>query len=181
LTSLLGNLIPLFSGHRRIEDLFTETVARLFERRQKLCLDWLEEAGLHTARVKDRTRVHVTTQKTFKTEDGSVIRPDLWVEVHRVSDENLAEGEALTDVVMIESKIGAREEKEQLKKYADHLAKMTGFDSRTLIYITRAYDPKKEDEVVSEPGEVDFKSLRWHDFYHFLGTTEKDVLVEEII
>jgi len=180
-------MIPLFSGQRRIEDLFTEAVGWLFERQPALCLAWLKEVGI-VAASKDRDGVHVTTQKTFVTgEHGNVIRPDLWIEVRRVSEDPV-EGETVVDAVMIESKIGSVEGKEQLRKYADHLAGMAGFSGKTLLYITRAHDPKTEEEVVSKPGTVDFKYLRWNHFYRFLGssemflgTAEKDVLVEEIM
>jgi hypothetical protein len=37
-TSLLGKLSLLFPESVRLEDLFTEAVARLFERRPDLCL-----------------------------------------------------------------------------------------------------------------------------------------------
>ena len=45
MTSLLGRLLPLFIGVRRVEDLFTEAVARLFERRLEHCLSWLGSLG----------------------------------------------------------------------------------------------------------------------------------------
>ena len=46
MTSVLGRMVRLFSGPRRIEDLFAEAVARLFELRPNLCVAWLEEEGL---------------------------------------------------------------------------------------------------------------------------------------
>lgn len=46
MTSLLGRLLRLFPESIPLEDLFTETVARLFETRPQLCLAWLEAAEL---------------------------------------------------------------------------------------------------------------------------------------
>jgi hypothetical protein len=37
---------------------------------------------------------------------------------------------------------------EQLKRYADLLSTVEGARSRTLVYITRDYDPKNETEVL---------------------------------
>ncbi|MBA2375545.1 MAG: hypothetical protein M3494_03475, partial [Actinomycetota bacterium] len=45
MTSLFGRMLPLFIGVWKVEDLFTEAVARLFERRPDICLGWLEEIG----------------------------------------------------------------------------------------------------------------------------------------
>lgn len=91
MTSLLGRLLPLFAGARRVEDLFTEAVARLFERRPALCLSWLDELGL-IAQTAERERkyLRVATQRTFSPLDehdrGS--RPDLVLEVGP-ADENV--------------------------------------------------------------------------------------------
>ncbi len=45
MSSLLGRLVRLFPDSVPLEDLFTETVARLFERRPQLCLAWVVEGG----------------------------------------------------------------------------------------------------------------------------------------
>ena len=89
MTSLLGWLIPLFSGQRRTEDLFTAAVARLFERRPELCLPWLEDAGLLAPAVgEERRNVNVATQKPFVALEHHEVasRPDLWIEVHTPGD-----------------------------------------------------------------------------------------------
>jgi hypothetical protein len=143
LTSLLGRLLPLFVGARRVEDLFTEAVARLFERRPELCLSWLDDLNLTTpVSPEDQRYIRVMTQKSFVAldEHGRVSRPDLIVEVYRAVEE--AESEASTAIVMVESKFSSWEGQDQLKRYAEHLDKMTGM-RKTLVYITRAYDPKK--------------------------------------
>lgn len=181
MTSLLGRLLPLFIGPQRVEDLFTEAVARLFERRPDICLNWLESLELITpASGEDQRRIHVTTQKTFVAlEDHETdSRPDLIVEVHRPVEND--ESESSKDVVMIESKIGSWEGQDQLKRYAEHLNKITG-TRKTLVYITRAYDPKSEEQIRAKTQNVKFRQLRWHDFYRFLQTAEKDALVEEVI
>lgn len=183
MTSLLGRLLPLFTGARRVEDLFTEAVARLFERRPELCLSWLEDLDLiMPVSEEDQRYIHVTTQKSFVAleEHGSGSRPDLIVEVHHASED--AESESFVEIVMVESKIGSWEGQGQLRKYAEHLDKMIGSSSKTLLYVTRAYDPKDKMQILSGVGEtVRFEQLRWHDFYRFLYKVEKDALVEEVM
>lgn len=183
MTSLLGRLLPLFTGPRRVEDLFTEAVARLFERRPELCLSWLDDLALISpASGEDQSYIRVTTQKSFVALDerGRGSRPDLIVKVHHALED--AELETPVEVVMIESKIGSWEGPEQLRRYAEHLDRMTG-KRKTLIYITRAYDPKKEEEILAgaQAQGVEFCQLRWHDFYRFLQKMEADAVVEEVM
>jgi len=182
MTSLLGRLLPLFAGTRRVEDLFTEAVARLFERRPDICLGWLESLDLISASGEDWPRhVHVSTQRTFvrldEHETGS--RPDLIVEICCASEDD--ESEPYTEIVMFESKIGSVEGEDQLKRYAAHLNGVYG-TRKTLVYITRNYDPKDEKTILASIAEnVRFVQLRWHNFYRFLQTVEKDALIEEVM
>lgn len=183
MTSLLGRLLPLFSGPRRVEDLFTEAVAWLFERRPELCLAWLEDAGLLAPAVgEDWRNVNVATQKPFVALEHHEVasRLDLWIEV-RIPGEDASRDSGVSDVFLVESKIDAVEGEGQLKRYAEHLDRMTDHHGKTLIYITRAYDPKDEDEVRSSASGIRFEQLRWHDFYRFLQKVEKDALVEEVM
>lgn len=169
MTSLLGRLLPLFTGTRRVEDLFTETVARPFERRPELCLSWLDSLGLITpATEESRRHVRVATQRSFLALDDhdSGSRPDLLLEVRRADEDAKLDG--TVEVVTVESKIGSLEGQDQLKRYAGHLDQMVG-TRKTLVYITRAHDPKYETEVLAKlGGRVGFKQARWHDFYRFL-------------
>ncbi len=124
--------------------------------------------------------IRVTTQKSFVAldEHGRGSRPDLIVEIHHAVE--YTELESSIDVVMIESKIGSVEGEDQLKRYAGHLNGMSGM-RKTLVYITRAYEPKNADAVGFGLDGVCFKQLRWHDFYRFLQNVEKDALIEEVI
>ena len=174
MTSLLSKLARLFPESVPLEDLFTEAVARLFERRPDLCIAWLKGTGLlppAAAGMADEGYVRVSS------------RPDLLIEVHRPSPEDPAEREAVADVVLMESKIGSGEGHEQLRRYAEHLDGMAGFRGKTLLYVTRAYDPKDPGEILAGlAGDVGFKQLRWHDFYHFLQRmADKDALAKEVM
>ena len=188
MTGLLGRLLPLFTGPRRVEDLFTEAVARLFERRPDLCLGWLEEAGLLSGGrtpMQEGTRVRVSTQRRLVSLDhhDTDSRPDLLIEVRTPAAEGADDGEAVVDAVMVESKIGSTEGRDQLRRYAEHLDAMGGFGGKTLAYVTRAHDPKDEDGILAGLDvPVTFKQLRWHDFYRFLHKrVEKDAMVEEVM
>lgn len=182
MTSLLGRLLPLFTGARRVEDLFTESIARLFERRPDLCCKWLDEIGLISPPNENKQMYvqRVSTQKSFVALEGHDrgSRPDMIVGVSRTSEDD--EPRPYTELVMLESKIGSWEGPEQLRRYAAHLGNMSG-DRKTLVYITRAYAPKDGKEIIAGTQGVNFLQLRWHDFYKFLQTVEKDALVEEVM
>ena len=188
MTGLLGRLLPLFTGPRRVEDLFTEAVARLFVRKPDLCLGWMEKAGLLPSGpypALGKARVRVFTQKRLASLEhhDTDSRFDLLIEVYRTAPEGADEAETVVDAVMVESKIGSGEGKEQLRRYAEHLGAMKGYCGRTLAYVTRAHDPKVKDKVLDGlGGTVCFKQLRWHEFYRFLEKrAEKDALVEEVM
>jgi PD-(D/E)XK nuclease superfamily len=183
-TSLLGRMVRLFPESVPLEDLFTEAVARLFERRPEFCLAWLKDAGLlssEKATSLQETYVRVWTQRPFAPlehhDTGS--RLDLLIEVHWPFEE-LVDGGSMADVVILESKIGSGEADGQLRRYAEHLDRMTGM-RKTLVYMTRAYDPKKEEEILAGTEGVEFCQLRWHDFYKSLQKMEADALVKEVM
>ena len=187
MTSLLGRLLRLFPNSVPLEALFTETVARLFETKPGLCIGWLEETGLlsltSAAKVDDR-HVRISSQRSFASLEhhDTSSRPDLLIEVYRSLGEDSKDGGSSVDVVMVECKIGSAEGPEQLRRYAEHLDKMAGFSGKTLLYVTRAYDPKNRDKILAGLNDnVRFEQLRWHDFYRFLQTVEKDTLVEEVM
>jgi hypothetical protein len=184
-TSLLGRLVRLFPESVPLEDLFTEAVVRLFETNPRLCLEWLQEVGLlssDAAKVGEGY-VSVWSQKRLSPREhhDTASRIDALIEVRWPPKEGVVEDEG-AGVVMIESKIGSKEGPEQLRRYAEHLDGMAGFSTRTLLYITRGYDPKDPSEVLSGlDNKVRFEQLRWHDFYRFLRRAEKDALIEEVM
>ena len=187
MTSLLGRMLRLFPESVPLEDLFTEAIARLFETNPDLCIAWLEETGLIpllSPNYVDGRYVRVSSQRSFTSLEhhDTASRPDLLIEVHPMASGEATEG-AEAHVIMVESKIGSKEGHEQLRRYAEHLDEMAGFESKTLLYVTRAYDPKDERGILSGLADnVRFEQLRWHDFYRFLQErAEKDALVEEVM
>lgn len=185
MTSLLGKLLRLFPESVPLEDLFTEAVARLFETRPRLCLAWLRDAGLLASQDTDYVQesIRVESERAFSALEhhDTDSRPDLLVEVYRPSKDSTSDIAPIA-LLMFESKIGSKEGPEQLRRYAEHLGRIEKFGNKALVYITRGYDPKDSDDVLSGLDEkLDFKQLRWHDFYRFLTTVEKDALVEEVM
>lgn len=136
MNSLFGKMLPLFGGFRRVEDFFTEIVVRLFELRPDICLGWLEEVGAISNREDGEVRrtIQIHPQKPFGRD-----RIDIFMEV--ISTSRSGDAEPFIEIIAIESKLGAREGEGQLPKYATHLKEMSG-NRKTLLYVTRNYDPK---------------------------------------
>jgi hypothetical protein len=183
MTSLLERLLQRFPSVK-VENLFTEAVAWLFETRPEVCLGWLKDANLLPPERSERTsdaEVRISTQTLFRRLEhhSTDSRPDIVIEVHWSAGE-----EAVKDVVIIESKIGSREGTgQQLRRYAEHLVEMADFDSRTLLYMTRGYDPKIKSAILSGLDDrVCFEQPRWRDFYDFIEREEaQDAIVREVM
>lgn len=159
--TFLGGLLRLHSSPVPAEDFFTEVLAGLFRYHPDLCLRWLEDLGA----LSDASRselVGLSTQKRLSApenhETGS--RPDLEIV--------LRTGDGKKQVVFAESKLGAAEGEDQLWRYADHLWSMGDAEFRTLIYVTRDYDPKEEGKVLRGIENVRFVQTRWSVFYQNL-------------
>ncbi len=71
MTSLFGRLLPLFGRQRKVEDLFTEAVALVFEKNPRLCLEWLGHEELISPELAGDGvgRVRVQTQKPLVATD----------------------------------------------------------------------------------------------------------------
>ncbi len=148
-------------------------------------LDWLK----HHSIISDDnySSIKISTQQEHQalaghTEDS---RFDIVVE--------LSNGIS-TDVIFIESKIGAKDGNNALRKYADILSNLPNVRHRILIYITRDYDPKdelKQYDYDPKPAikeyclelspKINFFQLRWYQFYSFLKERASDILAQEIL
>ncbi|QHG15085.1 PD-(D/E)XK nuclease family protein [Nostoc sp. ATCC 53789] len=172
--SLFSNLLNLHSGTKPREDFFTEIVAYFLSLNNDILLGWLK----HHSIISDDnySSIKISTQQEHKrlerhTEDS---RLDIVVE--------LSDG-LNSDVIFIESKVGSRDDRNALEKYADILSNFPNVRHRILIYITRDYDPKEEIKTPAfnlEP-KVIFYQLRWHQFYACLQQHSTDILAQEIL
>ncbi|MDZ8225788.1 PD-(D/E)XK nuclease family protein [Nostoc sp. ChiVER01] len=172
--SLFSNLLNLHSGSKPLEDFFTEIVAYFLSLNNDILLSWLK----HHSIISDDnySSIKISTQQEHKklerhTEDS---RLDIVVE--------LSDG-LNTDVIFIESKVGSRDDKNALEKYAEILSNLPNVRHRILVYITRDYDQKKEIKTPAfnlEP-KVSFFQLRWHQFHAYLQQYSTDILAQEIL
>ncbi|MEH2435797.1 MAG: PD-(D/E)XK nuclease family protein [Nostoc sp.] len=172
--SLFTNLLNLHSPSKPREDFFTEIVAYFLSLNNDILLGWLK----HHSIISDDnySSIKISTQQEHQalanhTEDS---RLDIVVE--------LSTGLS-TDVIFIESKIGAKDGNNALKKYADILSNLPNVRHRILIYITRDYDPKDEIKkyCLDFLPKVNFFQLRWYQFYSFLKERAFDILAQEIL
>ena len=162
------NNSPQFNGLRRQEEnFFTDIFAAEMEQNKELLARFLLKfLGISEA----YHRIEITAQKRYSPlpehEIGS--RPDVFIEL-------FTEDAAVFDVIMIESKMDSGEGKNQLNKYADHLAKShDDARKRYLLYMTRYYDPKKEQAkiIAKIRPKVSFVQKRWREFYPLLDSEE---------
>jgi hypothetical protein len=112
---------------------------------------------------------YASTQVSYSALEGhhSGSRPDLVLR----SDNHL---------IMIESKVGSGEGYQQLKRYAEHLDKKE-YDNRTLIYLTKHYDPKDRNEIFKNcKNPINFKCVQWYQIYQILTPFNENVLVREL-
>lgn len=172
--SLFTNLLNLHSGNKPREDFFTEIVAYFLSLNKDILIDWLKH---HSIISEDNySSIKISTQQEHPalashTEDS---RLDIVVELSNCLS---------TDAIFIESKIGAKDANNALKKYAEILSNLPNVRHRILIYITRDYDPKKESEILDlklSP-KVNFYQLRWYQFHTFLKKCTTDILAKEIL
>jgi hypothetical protein len=178
--SLLSRLLRFHGGTVSQEDFFTEVFAHLLSAYPGLCITWLNQSEALPL-GDEYSHINVTTQRPFRALEGHQYAscPDVVIELFEdfakegVDDERPDEATVPPmDVVFVESKVGSREGQDQLRRYAEHLSALPEVRHRRLVYITRDYDPKDEDEIVGGLQESDtlvgFVPLRWHEFYRTL-------------
>lgn len=162
--SLFNTLLRLQSRHTDrtpLEDYFTELFAYLLQDAPDILAAFIRRFGL--TRLPGPVVASVQTQVRYNRleEHDSGSRPDLVLQVESAGEVGL---------VFIESKLGSKEMQGQLQRYAEHLANHPGLQERTLVFITRDYEPKKAADVLANVPDMGicFVQLRWYDVYLFL-------------
>jgi hypothetical protein len=172
--SLFSRLLNLHTDRTPLEDFFTELVAHLFSTDREILFAWLKYIGL--LKTEADLDAYISTQQAFDglADHSSDSRPDIVIEL--VDGTN-------RDIIFIESKIGSKENYEQLPRYAEILDKLPDVRDKVLIYITRDFEPKDRATILHRipDSHVRFIQVRWHQFYRFLKTQTDTMLVEEII
>ncbi len=175
---IFSRLLRLHSGIIPTEDFFTEIVAHLLRENNDLLYRWLESMNLPLPHTTVYTSASVSTQKWFKALEthDQWSRPDIVIE--------LVDGEH-RDWIIIESKLGAMEGSDQLKRYAEVLSAAPDIRirHRILLYITRDYDPKDTATILAGIPfrNVHFQQSRWHHFYHMLAKETDNPLVQQTL
>ena len=162
--SLFNTLLRLQSRHTDrtpLEDYFTELFAYLLQDAPDILAAFIRRFGL--TRLSGPVVASVQTQVRYNRleEHDSGSRPDLVLQVESAGEVGL---------VFIESKLGSEEVPGQLQRYAEHLAKQPGLQERTLVFITRDYEPKAADAILANVADsgIEFLQLRWYEVYFFL-------------
>ncbi|MEH2417188.1 PD-(D/E)XK nuclease family protein [Nostoc sp.] len=183
--SLFTNLLNLHLGNKPREDFFTEIVAYFLSLNNDILLAWLK----HHSIISDDnySSINISTQQEHKKLESHPEDSRLDIAVELSTGLN-------TDVIFIESKIGAKDGNNALRKYADILSNLPNVRHRILIYITRDYDPKDEfkqydydpkppikEYCLDLSPKVNFFQLRWYQFYSFLKECAFDILTQEIL
>ncbi|GAX38523.1 PD-(D/E)XK nuclease family protein [Nodularia sp. NIES-3585] len=172
--SLFTNLLNLHSANKPLEDFFTEIIAYFLDINQDILIAWLK----HESIIYDENEININifTQESYQPlkHHHSGSKPDIVIKL---------EHDNQTDIIFIESKIGSTEGWEQLERYAEILSNLSYPQQRTLIYITRDYEPKEEIQkfLPKLTPNVKFFQLRWYQFYSFLKKYETDTLAKEIL
>jgi hypothetical protein len=164
MASLFNSLLRLQSrdpDRTPLEDYFTELVAYLLQDAPEILTALLRRFEL--TKLPEPVLATIATQVSYErlNEHEMDSRPDLVIKLQAENTQGL---------VFIESKIGSTEGPKQLRRYAEHLADHTEMAERTLVFITRDYEPKNATKLLVglEVAAIRFVQLRWHEVYYFL-------------
>lgn len=139
----------------QLEDFHTEIVAQVLRNNPKLAIAWLN--GIGATMMRDPVAIYISTQEEFArlTHHLTDSRPDIAIRF-------ITNG--ASELILIESKVGAAQGPDQLQRYADHLRAAEAIEKTTLIFITRNY----ESVDANLGSDLRFISTRWFQFYHYL-------------
>jgi len=172
--NLFSKLLSLHISPVPEEDFFIEIVAWLFKFNKKLLFDWINKELCLSAPY---SNCHIETQFEFEKLEGHLTssRPDFLIKLYDKNE---------TDILMIESKVGAEEGVNQLLRYAEQLsAHFKDARNKYLIYISRSFDPKDKAYIFRNIKNlnIEFKQTKWSEFYTFLRNQPPEPYINEIL
>ena len=156
--SLFRQLQHLYRKDKfQLEDFHTEIVAQVMRNSDALTLKWLQDMGATSFLCPDS--ITIATQEEFPALAGHATdsRPDIAIRL--VQDE-------AAELVLIESKVGAKEGPRQLQRYADQLRAKQAARRTALVFITRDFEPNRSLDGLSP--KLIFRMTRWFKFYEYL-------------
>ena len=162
--SLFDHLRRLYRKDKfQLEDFHTEIVAQVLRDSPAMTMSWLRALGV--TQLSDTDDITVATQEEFEALEGHATgsRPDIAI--------RLSHGDR-TELILIESKVGAKEGPDQLKRYAEHLASNTDVQRTGLVFITRDFETDRAFSL--DPTRFTFKQTRWFEFFIILEAHVND-------
>lgn len=159
--------LQLRSSNKQKEDFLTEVFAHCLKDNIELLSDFLKVFGVNEG---DFNSAKVTTQYALSALENhnSASRPDIAIFLD-------------SRVIFIENKIDSGEVPDQLKRYAEHLDQFSL--PKTLVYITRDYDPKSGEHILRDcqNNDIRFVQRRWYDVYVLLQKYASQPIITQLL
>lgn len=159
--------LRLKAHNRPLEDYLTEIISFVLNSYLDLFNDFLIHFGIIENRVES---YGITTQLVLKkiNKHSSDSRPDMAIFLEK-------------KVIFFENKINSKEGFKQLKRYAEHLDKITD-EKKTLVYLTKHFDLKNPKNIFLDCNDhIDFIQIRWHKTYRFFKKHKSNPVVFELL
>lgn len=159
--------LRLKAHNRPLEDYLTEIISFVLNSD----LDLFNEFLIHFEIIENRIESYeINTQLVLKkiNKHTSDSRPDMAIFLEKKA-------------IFFENKINSKEGFKQLKRYAEHLDKITD-EKKTLVYLTKHYDLKNPEKIFADcKSEIEFIQIRWHKIYRFFKKYKSDPIVFELL
>jgi len=160
--------LKLNSSNKKLEDFLSEIFACCLQYYPELLNALFVQLDLP---VMEEGSYQVNTQSRFRKLEYDKTGKDIPDIVITLPDNS---------VLIIESKVGAWEGTDQLKRYAEQIN--AKFGKGTLLYLTKNYDPKTEDlSWDNDLSNVKFKQCRWFDIYQLASKYKHHLLINQML
>lgn len=167
--SLFNTLLnlQLKNSNKPSEDYLTELFTYTLVSNDEIMLDFLKTFKVKHGKI---TEYYIHTQYRYSKLKGhstdSAVDMAVFMNQH---------------TILIENKIDSDEGHKQLQRYAEHLNQQIG--RKTLIYITRDYDPKDENIIFENcKNDIQFIPLRWYQIFRLLQPyASGNLVINEIL
>lgn len=159
--------LKLKAKNNPLEDYLTEVFSFVLRSDLELLNDFLIQFGIIENRVGS---YDITTQVVLNkiNKHSTDSRPDMAIFLEKKA-------------IFFENKINSKEGINQLKRYAEHLDKITD-EEKTLVYLTKYFDLKNTEKIFSNcNGNIDFIQIRWYEIYKFFKKHKSNPIVFELL
>ena len=176
--SLFSNLRSLFSARDfPLEDFHTEVVAQVLKEFPEFTKAWL--LSLDAIQQDEFDSIGIQTQvelpRLDEHEHFTKSRPDIIIRCN---------GKLGQQIIIVESKVESRQGKQQLKRYADHLARLSSRNEvigGALVFITKHFQIFEAPTLDQHEKKLCFRYKRWFHFYRELcAFKNSDALIQQL-